>query len=127
MTITTEENQQPRFLFPPPARKQAPSWERYERCELRWYPPGSQTSQQVGFFNDGSSTLTVSSVQLPDTPFGVTGAPSGGDTIAPGHELFVNITFSPTAFGLYTSSLEVDSDGGDEVVTLTGNRLLHLS
>ena len=29
-------------------------------------------------------------------------------------------TFSPTAVGMYTDTLEVDSDGGDEVVTLTG-------
>ena len=44
-----------------------------------------------------------------------------GDTISGGAEVFVNVTFSPTAVGIYSSSLEVDSDGGDEIVTLTGN------
>ena len=83
-------------------------------------PPGSQTSQQVGFFNDGSSTLTISSVELPAAPFAASGAPTSGDTISPGGEVFVNIEFSPTAEGSFTSSLEVDSDGGNEIVTLTG-------
>ncbi len=83
-------------------------------------PPGQQASQGVGFFNDGSSALTVSNVHEPGAPFATSGAPVGGDTIAPGAEVFVNVTFSPSKVGLYTDTLEVDSDGGDQIVTLTG-------
>jgi hypothetical protein len=83
-------------------------------------PPGQQASQGVGFFNDGSSSLTISTVHEPTAPFSTSGAPVGGDTIAPGAEVFVNVTFSPTKVGLFTDTVEVDSDGGDQVVTLTG-------
>ncbi len=84
-------------------------------------PPGSQSSQQVGLYNDGSSTVTIASVTLPGAPFGTSGAPAAGDTIAPGGEVLVNVTFSPTAVGLYADALVVDSDGGDQTVTLTGS------
>ena len=83
-------------------------------------PPGSVSSQQVGIFNDGSSPLTISSVKTPGPPFAALGVPADGDTIAAGGAVQVNVTFSPTAIGLYTDSLEVDSDGGDQTVTLTG-------
>ena len=82
-------------------------------------PPGQQASQGVGFFNDGSSALTVSKVHEPGA-LPTSGAPVGGDTIAPGAEVFVNVTVSPSKVGLYTNTLEVDSDGGDQIVTLTG-------
>ena len=83
-------------------------------------PPGQQASQGVGFFNDGSSSLKISKVREPGAPFSTSGAPVAGDTIAPSAEVFVNVTFSPTKVGLYTATLEVDSNGGDQVVTLTG-------
>ena len=41
-------------------------------------PPGQQASQGVGFFNDGSSALTVSTVHEPSSPFSTSGAPVGG-------------------------------------------------
>jgi hypothetical protein len=83
-------------------------------------PPGSVSSEQVGFFNEGSSPLTVSSVEQPKSPFATSGAPVAGDTIAAGAEELVNVTFSPNAVGSYSDTLEVDSDGGDQIVTLTG-------
>ena len=83
-------------------------------------PPGQAASQTVGFFNNGSTPLTVSTVTLPGAPFSVTGAPTGGSTIAPGAEVVANVTFSPTVVGHSTDTLVVDSDGGEQVVTLTG-------
>ncbi len=83
-------------------------------------PPGQQASQGVGFFNDGSSSLKISKVHEPGAPFSTSGAPVDGDTIAPGTEVFVNVSFSPKKVGLYTDTLEVDSNGGSQVVTLTG-------
>ena len=56
-------------------------------------PPGSQSTQTVGFVNNGSTTLTVSAVHLPGAPFSVTGYPTVGSTIAPGAEVVADITF----------------------------------
>jgi hypothetical protein len=83
-------------------------------------PPGSQSNGTVGLVNDGSTPLTITSMVLPGAPFGVSGAPSAGQVIQPGAEVVVNATFAPTATGQFSSSLGVESDGGDAEVTLTG-------
>ena len=41
--------------------------------------------------------------------------------LQPGAEVVVNATFAPTVEGSYSSTLEVDSNGGDVVVAITGN------
>ncbi len=82
---------------------------------------GDQSSDTVGFVNDGSQPLTVSEVDVPEQPFGVSGAPEQGAVLQPGDEVVVNVTFAPTVNGSYSSSLEVDSDGGDVEVAITGN------
>jgi hypothetical protein len=84
-------------------------------------PPGSQQSNTVGFLNDGSAPVTISAVDLPSAPFSTTGAPSVGQVIAPGAEVLVNCTFAPTVVGQATATLEIDSNGGDRQVALTGN------
>ncbi len=84
-------------------------------------PPGNQSSNSVGFANDGSQPVTISTVDLPTAPFGATGTPAAGAVIQPGAEVVVNVTFTPTANGTYASTLELDSNGGDVVVNISGN------
>jgi hypothetical protein len=84
-------------------------------------PPSSQSSTTVGFTNTGSQPLTVSAVVQPVAPFTTSGAPSVGVVISPGAQVVVNITFSPSSPGAYASSLEIDSNGGNIIVGITGN------
>ena len=122
VTITTEENGTAQVPLSAVGEVAGPNLDvTTNGISFGGIPPGSQSSQQVGFFNDGSSALTVSSVELPDAPFGTSGAPIAGQSIAAGSEVIVNVTFSPTATGRYSSSFVVDSDGGDQAVTVTGN------
>ncbi len=83
--------------------------------------PDTQSSATVGFANNGSQPLTVSAVDMPAAPFSVAGAPAVDSQLQPGAEVVVNVTFAPTVNGSFSSTLELDSTGGDIVVTLTGN------
>ncbi len=83
--------------------------------------PGAQSSATVGFADNGAQPLTISAVHMPVAPFTVSGTPAVGATLQPGAEIVVNVTFAPTANGSYSSALEIDSTGGDVVVSLTGN------
>jgi len=83
-------------------------------------PPGATSSGTVGFLNDGSAPVTVSSVSPPGAPFSVAGVPAAGQVIQPGAQVVVTVTFSPTAIGQFSGSLVVDSDGGDIPVNLLG-------
>jgi hypothetical protein len=83
--------------------------------------PNAESSATVGFANNGSQPLTISALDLPSTPFTVSGTPTVGSQLQPGEEVVVNVTFAPTLYGSYSSTLEVDSNGGNVVINLTGN------
>ena len=83
--------------------------------------PDTQSSATVGFANNGSQPLTVSKVDMPAAPFSVSGAPAVGSQLQPGAEVVVNVTFAPTVNGSFSSTLELDSTGGNIAVALTGN------
>ncbi len=68
----------------------------------------------------GLEPLTISAVDMPGAPFSVSGAPAVGAQLQPGNEVVLNVTFAPTLVGSDSSSLELDSTGGDVVVALTG-------
>jgi hypothetical protein len=84
-------------------------------------PPGTQSSNSVAFANDGSQPVTITAVDLPASPFAVTGAPVVGSVLQPGSQVVANVTFTPTANGTYSSTLEVDSNGGNVIVNLAGS------
>jgi hypothetical protein len=84
-------------------------------------PPSSQSSSTVGFFNNGSQPLTISKVVNPAAPFSTSGIPAAGSSIGPGAQIVVNVTFAPTTTGSYASTLELDSSGGNVVVSVTGS------
>ncbi len=83
-------------------------------------PPGGQSTETVGFVNNGSSPVTVSTVELPAPPFEVSGAPVAGQVIQPGAQVTTTVSFDPTATGQFADSLGVISDGGSQQVALTG-------
>ena len=82
--------------------------------------PGSTSSGTVGFLNDGSAPVTISSVSPPGAPFSAVGAPSTGQVIQPGGQVMATVTFSPTAVGQSSGYLVVDSNGGDVPVGVLG-------
>jgi len=84
-------------------------------------PGGPPSSTTVGFANNGAQSLTISAVDMPTAPFSVTGTPPVGSTLTPGQEITVNVTFAPVSLGSYSSTLEIDSTGGNVVVAITGN------
>ncbi len=84
-------------------------------------PPSSQSSSTVGFFNNGSQPVTVSKVVSPGVPFTTTGLPAVGAVINPGVQVVVNVTFAPTTTGSFATTLELDSNGGNVVVAITGS------
>lgn len=65
--------------------------------------------------NTGDADLVVTSAILPNAPFGVSGAIAG--TLHPGESRTVNVTFTPTAIGVYTSGLSLVSNDPDQFVT----------
>lgn len=83
--------------------------------------PGAESSATVGFANTGAQPLTISAVDLPAAPFTASGTPAVGATLNAGAEIVVNVMFAPVANGSYSSTLEIDSTGGNVVVALTGN------
>jgi hypothetical protein len=69
----------------------------------------------------GGSPLTINSIGSVSAPFSVTGAPAAGSKIAPGDSVTVDVHFNPTTTGTFTDELEIDTDGGDAGVGLSGS------
>jgi len=85
-------------------------------------PVGDQVVRTITLSNDGSETLTVSAIQLPE---GFAGAWSGG--IPSGGSQDVDITFAPLLEQSYTGIMTVSSDKtlGDGSLPVSGNGVLN--
>jgi hypothetical protein len=83
--------------------------------------PGGHLAQAVTLRNTGGSTLSFSSTSLPSAPFGATGAPQAGDTLAPDDAVTVTLTFDPTTAGSFSDQMTVDSDGGSASIGMSGS------
>ncbi|HKG37409.1 MAG TPA: choice-of-anchor D domain-containing protein [Conexibacter sp.] len=81
---------------------------------------GGHLSGSATFKNVGSAPLTINAVHLPSTPFGASGVPAVGSTIAAGGEVTVTVTFDPTAPGTFESTIGLDTTGGNDEVGLSG-------
>jgi hypothetical protein len=77
-------------------------------------------SSTIEITNWGNSALTITAITAPSAPFGVTGLPVVGSSIAPGAIMTATITFTPGAAGLASGSLVLQSNGGTVTVALTG-------
>ena len=78
---------------------------------------GSSATRTLTIYNDGNSTLTVSSISYPS---GFSGAWSG--TIAAGGSRAVTVTFSPGAAQSYSGTITVNSDktSGTPTISCSG-------
>jgi iron transport multicopper oxidase len=82
---------------------------------------GGHSTGTATFRNVGGSPLTITAVRLPAAPFGATGLPEVGSTIASGGSVTVNLTFDPTAIGTYSDQLVIESTGGTASVGVSGS------
>jgi iron transport multicopper oxidase len=82
---------------------------------------GGHLSGAATFRNVGGAPLTINSVTLPAAPFGATGVPAAGSTIAPGSSLSINVTFDPTETGNFTGEIGLETTAGYGAVGLSGS------
>jgi iron transport multicopper oxidase len=77
---------------------------------------GGHLSGTATFSNVGGTDLTINAVHVPSPPFSASGAPSAGDTIAPGDSITVGLAFDPTEVGQFADEIELDTTGGDQEI-----------
>ena len=82
---------------------------------------GGHLSGGATFRNVGGASLTINAVKLPAAPFGATGVPAVGSTIAPGGAITINVTFDPTQTGNFTDEIGLQTTGGNGAVGLSGS------
>ncbi|MGN6188773.1 MAG: Ig-like domain-containing protein, partial [Conexibacter sp.] len=82
---------------------------------------GGHLSGSATFTNVGGAPLTINAVHLPSAPFGASGVPAVGSTIAPGASVTVTVTFDPTAEGTFSDAVGLDTTGGNDQVGLSGS------
>ncbi len=82
---------------------------------------GGHLSGSATFRNVGAAPLTVNAVKQPAAPFGVSGAPASGSTIAPGGSVTITLSFDPTATGAFSDEIELETTGGNVAVGLSGS------
>ena len=70
--------------------------------------------------NTGNQTLTFAATTAPAAPYSVTGVPASGATLVAGASTTATVTFAPTAAGMFTGSLGINSNGGNATISLTG-------
>ncbi len=93
-------------------------------------PGGSQTvSSSVTFTNTGTTTQTIQAMTLPAAPFGVTGAPPPGTTLAAGASVAMTVTFTPpnqsgTSTTPYSAIVGITTDQTSAAVPLTASTAL---
>jgi hypothetical protein len=82
---------------------------------------GGHLSGAATFRNVGGAPLTINAIKLPASPFGATGLPAIGSTIAAGAAITVNLTFDPTQAGNFSGEIGMETTGGNKAVGLSGS------
>jgi hypothetical protein len=82
---------------------------------------GGELSAGATFRNVGGTPLEINEVHLPSAPFGASGVPALGSTIAPGGSLTITVTFDPTATGKFSDQIGLDTTGGNGAIGLSGS------
>lgn len=70
--------------------------------------------------NAGSLPLTFNAVTPVSAPFSVSGLPPVGSTLGPGASITLTVTFAPTATGVFTDEILLETTGGDVEVPVSG-------
>ncbi|HVW29429.1 MAG TPA: PKD domain-containing protein [Polyangiaceae bacterium] len=81
---------------------------------------GGQVAGSVTFANTGGSSLTITSITLPQAPFTVMGAPAPGTVLTSGQAITLTVLFSPTSLGNFADSITIDTSAGSDNVMLSG-------
>jgi hypothetical protein len=71
--------------------------------------------------NVGGESLTITATSPPAPPFGATGVPAVGSTIAPGASITVGVTFDPTLTGNFSGELRIETTAGPGLIALSGS------
>ena len=80
---------------------------------------GLASTQTITVQNVGSADLHLGTIGSPSAPFDRTGGTcANGQTLAPGGNCTIAITFSPQARGVFSSSFEIISDDPDSPLTI---------
>ncbi len=79
------------------------------------------TTTSATFTNVGAASLTVSSVSTPNSPFSISGQPTGSLVVPPNGNFTVTVGFAPTKAITYNSSITVVSTAGTLTLPLTGS------
>ena len=82
---------------------------------------GGHLSGAATFRNVGGAPLTINAIKLPAAPFGATGVPAIGSTIAAGAAITVNLTFDPTQAGSFSGEIGMETTGGNKSVGLSAS------
>ncbi|HEX7609074.1 MAG TPA: choice-of-anchor D domain-containing protein, partial [Solirubrobacteraceae bacterium] len=82
---------------------------------------GGHLSGAATFRNVGGAPLTINAIKLPAAPFGATGLPAIGSTIAAGAAITVTLTFDPTQAGNFSGEIGMETTGGNKAVGLSGS------
>ncbi|TKV61555.1 choice-of-anchor D domain-containing protein [Nakamurella flava] len=83
-------------------------------------PTGGVVTLSANITNTGTTSTTITGVDLPPAPYRVAAPPTVGSTIAAGQSVSVPIAFAPTAAGTVDTALVVRSSTGTVRVPLSG-------
>ena len=84
------------------------------------YTIGDNPSQNVTVTNTSSASVVIAGIAMSGDPSLVEGN-TCGSSLAAGATCTVTVTFNPTSYGTFTSTLIVtESSGGKETVTVSG-------
>jgi iron transport multicopper oxidase len=82
---------------------------------------GSELSGSATFSNAGATPVTITAIHPPNPPFSGAGLPSVDEAIPPGGSVTVTLAFDPTSTGVFNSTLEIDSSGGNAILGVSGS------
>ncbi|HST33065.1 MAG TPA: choice-of-anchor D domain-containing protein [Solirubrobacteraceae bacterium] len=81
---------------------------------------GGHRAETATFSNGGGQPLTITEVELPQSPFSAEGAPKAGEQIAPGASITVTVHFDPTKAGTFGDAIGLRTSAGEGQIALSG-------
>ncbi len=81
--------------------------------------PAITTSET--YTNVGATALTITGISTPNSPFSISGQPTGNLTLPPNGNFTISVGFAPTKSIAYTGSIVVTSTAGTVTLPLTGS------